>query len=54
MTVQPPSDGTGTGTGRGGPGPGTPGWVKIFGTIAAAVVVLVIVLHLTGNSFGGH
>lgn len=53
MTVQPPSDGTGTGPGR-GPATGAPRWVKIFGLIAAALVVLFIVLHLTGNGFGGH
>jgi hypothetical protein len=31
----------------------TPRWVKVFGIIAAVLVALFIVLHLTGNSPGG-
>lgn len=37
---------------RGAP-PGTPRWVKILGFIFIALIALVIVLHLTGNSLGG-
>jgi hypothetical protein len=32
--------------------PPTPLWVKVAGGIALALLLLVIVLHLTGNSFG--
>jgi hypothetical protein len=32
--------------------PNTPRWVMVFGIIALALVVLVIVLHLTGGGFG--
>jgi hypothetical protein len=34
--------------------PGTPRWVKIAGIIAALVVVLVSLMHLTGVAPGGH
>ena len=34
--------------------PGTPRWVKIFGVIAIVVVVLIVIMHLTGNSFAHH
>ncbi len=37
---------------RGSP-PSTPRWVKVFGIIALGLILLVIILHLTGNSFGG-
>ncbi|HKQ05645.1 MAG TPA: hypothetical protein VJ464_10970 [Blastocatellia bacterium] len=33
---------------------GMPRWVKVFGIIAIVVVLLFIILHLTGNSLGGH
>ncbi len=33
--------------------PTTPQWVKVFGVIAIILVLLVIILHLTGNSLGG-
>jgi hypothetical protein len=33
--------------------PSTPRWVKVFGIIVVALVLLVIILHLTGNSLGG-
>ena len=33
---------------------GTPRWVKVFGIIAIVLILLFIVLHLTGNSLGGH
>ena len=29
-------------------------WVKVFGSIIIILLLLVAVLHLTGNSFGGH
>ncbi|CAN5852499.1 hypothetical protein BH10CHL1_BH10CHL1_22870 [soil metagenome] len=32
----------------------TPRWVKIFGIIFIGLVVLVVIMHLTGHSFGGH
>ena len=38
---------------RGSP-PSTPRWVKVFGIIALALVLLFVILHLTGNGFGGH
>jgi hypothetical protein len=35
--------------------PGTPRWVKVFGFIGLVLIVLLIILHLSGNSpFGGH
>jgi hypothetical protein len=34
--------------------PSTPRWVKVFGIIALILVMLFIILHLTGNNFGGH
>ena len=40
-----------------GPGPhrpaGTPGWVRVLGILVLLLVLLVAVLHLTGNSPGG-
>ena len=33
--------------------PSTPRWVKVFGIIAIALVLLFVILHLTGNSLGG-
>ena len=33
--------------------PSTPRWVKVLVIIFIALVLLVIILHLTGNSFGG-
>ena len=38
---------------RGSP-PGTPRWVKILGIFFIILILLVIILHLTGNDFGGH
>jgi hypothetical protein len=32
--------------------PSTPRWVKVFGGIFIVLVLLVFVLHLTGNSLG--
>jgi hypothetical protein len=31
-----------------------PGWVKVFGFVALGLVLLIAVLHITGNSLGGH
>jgi hypothetical protein len=33
---------------------GTPRWVKIFALALLVLVLLVAVLHLTGNAIGGH
>ena len=30
--------------------PGIPRWVKVFGIVVIALVVLFVILHLTGNS----
>jgi hypothetical protein len=35
-----------------GSGPSTPRWVKVFGIIFIVLIVLFVILHLTGNSFG--
>ena len=32
---------------------GTPRWVKVFGIIFIVLVLLLVILHLTGNSLGG-
>ncbi len=40
-------------TSDGGPPAGTPRWVKILGVVLLLLVLLVVVLHLTGNSLGG-
>lgn len=34
--------------------PSTPRWVYVFGIIALVLVLLFVILHLTGNSPGGH
>ena len=34
--------------------PRTPGWVKLFAAIGILLVVVVVVLHLTGNGFMNH
>lgn len=39
---------------RRGSAPGAPRWVKVFGIVAVLLVLLFIILHLTGNSIGGH
>ena len=31
-----------------------PRWVKVFGIVAGVLIVLFAVLHLTGNTLGGH
>jgi len=37
-----------------GPPPGTPRWVKAFGIIALALLLVFAILHLTGRGLGGH
>jgi hypothetical protein len=38
-----------------GPTPNAlPRWVKAFGIITVALLVLFVLLHLTGHGFGGH
>jgi hypothetical protein len=32
----------------------TPRWVKVSIAIIIALILLVVILHLTGNDFGGH
>jgi hypothetical protein len=34
--------------------PGTPRWAQVFGIIAAGLVLLFVILHLTGRGLGGH
>ena len=34
--------------------PPTPRWVKLFGIILAVLVLIVVILHLSGNGLGGH
>ena len=36
------------------PYPGTPRWVKVFGIIALALVLLFVILMLTGHGPGRH
>lgn len=31
-----------------------PRWVKVFGIIVIVLVLLIVILHLTGYSLGGH
>ena len=33
--------------------PGTPRWVKVFGIVVIVLVLVLGILHLTGNSLGG-
>ena len=32
----------------------TPRWVYVVGAVVAGLILLVVVLHLTGNAIGGH
>lgn len=32
----------------------TPRWVKVFGAIGIALLVGLVILHLTGHGFGAH
>jgi hypothetical protein len=48
-----PSSEPDTPAGTGQPA-GTPRWVKVLGLLVLLMVLLVAVLHLTGNSMGGH
>jgi len=34
--------------------PATPRWVKVFGIIALALVLLFVVMHIMGGGLGGH
>ena len=36
-----------------GPSPGMPRWVKLLGIVVLVLAVLLVVLHLTGDSLGG-
>lgn len=36
-----------------GPLAGVPRWVKVFAAVLIALLLVVVVLHLTGNSLGG-
>ena len=47
QTNMKPDDRPATGT-----RPRTPLWVKVSGIVIVVLIVLVVVLHLTGNSFG--
>jgi len=47
------SDDSGARQRRGAP-PSTPRWVKVFGVVAVALLLLLVILHLTGHSPGGH
>ena len=38
---------------RGSP-PATPRWVIILGIIFIVLILLFVILHITGNGFGGH
>jgi len=31
--------------------PGVPGWVRVFGIVLLVLVLMLVVLHLTGNGF---
>ncbi len=56
MTDPPPypdTDDTGVRADHGSP-PSAPRWVKVFGIIVIVLVLLIVILHLTGNSPGGH
>ena len=49
----PPTGHTGSGGEAGSPPP-TPRWVKVFGLLALALVLLFVVKHLAGGGFRGH
>lgn len=49
----PPTEDTGSG-GEGGSPPPTPRWVKVFGLLALALVLLFVIKHLAGGGFRGH
>ena len=52
MADQPPTPATGVADVRRGSRPPTPRWVKVFGVIAAVVILLFVILLLTGNGHG--
>ena len=39
---------------EGGSPPPTPRWVKMFGLLALALVLLFVIKHLAGGGFRGH
>lgn len=49
----PPTEETGSDT-HGGSPPPTPRWVKAFGLVALALVLLFVIKHLAGGGFRGH
>ena len=49
----PPTEDAGS-VGEGGSLPPTPRWVKVFGLLAFAVVLLFVIKHLAGGGFRGH
>lgn len=34
--------------------PGAPRWVKVFGIIALALLLLFLIVHLSGHGLGNH
>ena len=36
------------------PPTGTPSWVKAIGIVALLMLILLVILHLTGNGMGDH
>jgi len=55
LPSDPRSTGADPGMGTGSAStPSTPRWVKVFGTIAIGLILLVVILHLTGHNLGGH
>ena len=36
------------------PPPSMPVWVKVLGIIFIVLIIFLIILHITGNGFGGH
>ena len=49
----PPTEYAGSG-GEGGSPPPTPRWVRVFGLLALALVLLFVIKHLAGGGFRGH
>lgn len=49
----PPPEHTGPDPDAGSPPP-TPRWVKMFGLVVVALVVLFVIKHLAGGGFRGH
>jgi hypothetical protein len=51
MNDQPPEPGPGNDAGG---YTGTPRWVYGFAVVAAILIVIFVILHLTGRGFRGH